>query len=280
MKVARTIFFIILATLRQKKQRRDLIKQKAKRYVPQLQYFFLMVLSFVIFLGGIFMKNQRKSVSLIPHVYKRLYVSLFIVFLFFANTMKTNNILKIVIGLVFTALLASCYPESLHPISEPDKAVIDNRLTGAWAAKMEDELVFIQFLPKSEGKMEIVLVWPKDDEEKTGNRGALYMFPTHIGKHSYMNLKFVVQSNEPCPEEPDNYYLYRYRISKDGKLTIWGLTESAVIAAIKSGLRGEGRIGSVDITADTNELSEYIKKSNPEQMFGDLVGEFYRLIRI
>lgn len=190
--------------------------------------------------------------------------------------MKANNILKIVIGLVFTALLASCVPESLHPISEPDKAVIDNRLTGTWTAKMEDELVFIHFLPKSEGIMEIVVVPPRYDED----RFALYMFPTHIGKHSYMNLKFVVQSNEPCPEEPDNYYLYRYRISKDGKLTIWGLTESAVIAAIKSGLRGEGRIGLVDITADTNELSEYIKKSNPEQMFGDLVGEFYRLIRI
>lgn len=30
----------------------------------------------------------------------------------FTNTMKTNNILKIVIGLVFTALLASCVPET------------------------------------------------------------------------------------------------------------------------------------------------------------------------
>ncbi len=46
------VFFITLPTLRQKKQRKDLIKQKAKRYAPQLKYFFLMVLSFVIFLAG------------------------------------------------------------------------------------------------------------------------------------------------------------------------------------------------------------------------------------
>lgn len=129
--------------------------------------------------------------------------------------------------------------------------------------------------------MEIVVVSYRGDEEKTGHWLALNMFPANIGKHSYMNIKFIAQSGEPVSEEPGNFFLYRYQISKDGKLSIWNLTESAVIAAIKSGLNGKVNTGKwvneVKITADTNELSEYIKKINPEQMFGDLVGDFYRL---
>lgn len=195
--------------------------------------------------------------------------------------MKTNNIPKILTGLVLAIFLASCVPESLHPLSDPDKAFIDSRLTGTWTGKSEDESFFVHFLPRPEGKMDVLLVSNIIDKEDIGEWSVITMFSSKIDDQTYMNMKFVAQSDKPCPDEPGNFFLCRYRISDDSRLAVWAMTESAIITAIENGLKGETNKGKwvndVKITAETNELSEYIKKHDPELLFGDPIGDFYRL---
>ncbi len=62
----------------------------------------------------------------------------------FANTMKTNNILKIVIGLVSTALLATCVPEIY---AESCQKVLDTI-----SKRMEGHLLIQRYTPQTKGK--------------------------------------------------------------------------------------------------------------------------------
>ncbi len=187
--------------------------------------------------------------------------------------MKANITLKIFTGFVLIFFLSSCVTESLHSISDPDKAVIDNRLTGTWTGKIEETDGFIHFLPQIDGRMEVVTVSFDNDKERIGEWSIISMFTSNIGNQSYMNLKFIAEVDEPVLKAQKTFFLCRYHISNDNKLMIWRMANSATKAAIESGLKGDGK----KITATTSELSEFIRKSDPEQLFGKPVGTFSRL---
>ncbi len=181
-------------------------------------------------------------------------------------------------GLVLAILLAACVPESRHPLSNPGSAVVDQRLTGVWKTKIDDETVIAHFLEKSDGEMRIVAVAHKDGGG--GGWTTYSMFVSRLGDEWYMNVKFVGENGKPNEIEDPPYHLVRYRISEDGKLTIWTMAKPAVIAAIESGLAGKVKKGKwfneTLITAPTDELAAFVRSSDPQRLFANPLGPFRR----
>ena len=179
--------------------------------------------------------------------------------------------------LFVSVFFAACGTVSVHPLSDPEKAVNDERLTGLWIAKIEKEIVFAHFLLKGESTTEIITVSTKGSGK--GDWPVFNMFPSRIGGESYMNVKLVVHNGKAPDDREKNYGLVRYRISIDGVLTVWRLNEKAIIEDIEGGkVEGEvkrGRwVNKAKITASTNQLAQYVRNSDQERLFGELIGSF------
>lgn len=180
---------------------------------------------------------------------------------------------------ILALLLAACVPDSRHPLSDPDKAVIDSRLTGLWVSRIDDEDAFVHFLPKGESEMDILTIsYTKDGG---ASWSAFTMFSSRIGDEWYMNVRASAANGRSADEDKGHgYFLYRYRVSGNGELMVWSMAPSAAVAAIESGLAGTVRKGKwteeITITAPTGALAGYVGKSDPEWLFGELVGTFRR----
>lgn len=176
--------------------------------------------------------------------------------------------------------LAACGAVSVHPLSDPEKAVNDQRLSGLWTAKIDNELVFAHFVNKDESTTEIVTVSSR--ENGNGDWTVFSMFPSRIGGESYMNVRLVIHNGEAAGDDEKSYGLVRYRISKDGVLKVWRMSEKKLIEDIESGkLKGEVKKGSwvndVIITAPTDQLARYVRNSDPKRLFDELIGSLRRI---
>ncbi len=97
-----------------------------------------------------------------------------------------------------------------------------------------------------------------------------------------INVRGLMDGGKPADQDiRRKYFLCRYRITKDGELMAWAMTEEAVIADIKSGkVKGEVREGrwtnDVRITAATKELAAYVTRASAQRLFASLIGTFRR----
>lgn len=175
--------------------------------------------------------------------------------------------------------LAGCLPVSQNPLSPPEKAVADSRLAGVWYGKSGEDTVFLHFVAGKGAAMDAVEV----DHEKSGDAQAnLYtLFPSVIDGVRYLNIR------EKKGAEKKPYYLARYQLSANGTLTIWMMSEKAVARAVKNE-KLAGKITpknsgdrSVDqditITASTERLAAFLRKSDPEILFSEKFGSFKKL---
>jgi len=182
------------------------------------------------------------------------------------------------LGAVF--LLASCVPESRHPLVEPDRAAADPRLAGLWVAKQENQVLYAHFLPRRDRPMDVVLVSEQNDGG--GGYGVLSLTPSRIGDERYLSARFLVDDGRVVADDEATYHLLRYRISDDGALTVWAMSEEAVVEDIRQGrIEGEPKAGrwtdSALLTADTDALVAYVGAADPTRVFNALFATFRRL---
>ena len=181
---------------------------------------------------------------------------------------------------IVVLVLAACVPDSVHPLSDPDRAVVDTRLTGLWTGKIGDEDAYLHFLPKGSSEMDIITISTTKDGHASWS--AFTMFSSRIGGQWYMNVWGLMDGGKPADQDiRRKYFLARYRITEAGELMVWAMTEEAVIADIKSGkVKGEVREGrwtnDVRITAATKELAAYVTRSSARRLFASLIGTFRR----
>jgi len=191
---------------------------------------------------------------------------------------KAKPIATVVAGWCLAFLVSACVPESLHPLSDPARAKVDARLVGLWASQKDNGDVLLHFIPRSDGWMEIVMVSYRNG--RTAGRWSVFrMFPSHIDGRDYMNLRFVAEATELATSK--RFTLIRYRLSRDGALTAWSMSEAATRSAIKAGLKGsvgEGRFGDdVLIEAKGAELAALLRRGNVEKLFDNKAGPFRRI---
>ena len=177
-------------------------------------------------------------------------------------------------GLILVFLMTSCVTDSEQPLSPPESAQQDKRLTGVWAGKLldEDDILWLHFIEAKDSMTDVV--WVGSEEE-----GAELLFckmhPTIIGEHRYMNLKPYVPENYAAPElieemEEFNYLLVKYELSDD-ILKIWMLT-NAIGDAIEQGeLEGTIEKGkwmdNITITDAPENIRECFQKADHEKIF-------------
>ena len=162
---------------------------------------------------------------------------------------------------------------SSHPLSDPLKGGIDERLIGTWRSVIRGEAYYFHVgAGNILGKlnwMELVLVKPGK------KKPAFYMrhfigFPTIIGDNNYFNIgytsKLIPQLRGAKPEEViasvDRYDIFQYKLDGDN-LDILAPDQKFIRASIK-----EGKIKGKDAKADdtSENLIKFIK-SVGQKMF-------------
>jgi len=192
------------------------------------------------------------------------------------NPAAVLNVLKgLVAGLLL--MLGACVPEAVHPLSDVEDAKPDPRLTGPWFAHIDGEDVHIHFVPQSDGWTAIVTV----SYRKPGDSGEWMVFrmvPARIGDGDYMSAQFVAQNGEP--EKQTTYFPLRYRLSADGSLRVWRMSDETAMAAIEGGLPGSVTKGkwtnTIMVTATTAQWAAFLKTADPDRLFPVEIGGFRR----
>ena len=138
--------------------------------------------------------------------------------------------------------------------------------------------MFAHVLPRDDDLTDIVSVAYRRDDT-AGDWIVFRMFPTQIGGRDYMNLRLVANADDD--DLPQRYFLFRYSLSSDSALTVWGVSNESAAAAIGKGLRGtvnEGQWdGEIVIEASSEELAAYLLNTDADDLFDGRIGVFRRV---
>ena len=170
----------------------------------------------------------------------------------------------------FTLLAMADYGvESRRPLSDPQKARIDNGPVGTWRATINTNQYYLHagtgnIVGKSDW-MELVLVHP-------GVKPSFYLhhkigFVSVIGGQSYFNVAnlsvLITQLRGSKPEElaaaVERYDILKYEVNGD-TMNVWAADQKFVKAAIEAGkIKGNG----ATIDDSTENLIRFIESSPP-----------------
>ena len=164
--------------------------------------------------------------------------------------------------------------ESRRPLSDPQKAKIDNRPVGTWRATLNTNQYYLHagtgnIVGKSDW-MELVLVHP-------GEKPSFYLhhkigFVSVIGGQNYFNVANlsvqITQLRGTKPEElaaaVERYDILRYEVNGD-TMNVWAADQKFVKAAIEAGkIKGNGAT-----IEDTTENLVHFIESSPPALWGN-----------
>jgi len=167
--------------------------------------------------------------------------------------------------------------ESGRPLSDPQKAELDNRPVGTWRATISGKQYYLHAgtgnLVGKSNWMEVVLVHP-------GEKPSFYLhhkigFVTTIGEQSYFNvanlsvLTTQLRGSEPeqLASAVERYDILKYDVKGD-TMDVWAADQKVVRAAIEAGeIKGNG----ATIDDSTENLIRFIE-SSPSALWKNKVG--------
>ncbi len=162
---------------------------------------------------------------------------------------------------------AACMVESETALSDPDPALVDNRLAGTWRHESGDEKVEIAVTP-NKAKPGVLNVTYTTLREKEGKRQVerFQAWRAVIAGRDYLSL-LRFEGDTPAPR----VMLLAYRFDAAGALVISFMDSKAVAAAIKRGdLAGTAKddpgSGAV-ITAPRAKLVAFIAGQDHKLLF-------------
>ena len=181
---------------------------------------------------------------------------------------------KLALASLLFLFFTACF-DSTHPLSSPEKAVIDKNLEGLWrsvkAATSDDEFGYVHIghpgeKSSNQRQQYAVVIGNKNGElEKPGE---YYFFPSTIGNHRYLNLVDCKGDSERCSKSRDRgmntelvekYFLIRYEI-KGNDLTLTPMDKDAIKQAIESGkVKGKVEMGDPSFLDSTEHLASFFK---------------------
>ena len=187
------------------------------------------------------------------------------------QTLRAASIALVSLQLLGFAMLAKADygVESRRPLSDPQKAKIDNRPVGTWRATLDGKQYFLHagtgnIVGKSDW-MELVLVHP-------GEKPLFYLhhkigFVSVIGGQNYFNVaNLSVQTTQVRGSKPEElaaaverYDILKYDVNGD-TMDIWSADQKFVRAAIEAGkIKGNG----ATIEDSMENLIRFIESSPP-----------------
>lgn len=196
--------------------------------------------------------------------------------------MKSHAVIS---AFLVSLLLCGCY-ESENPLSAPANSKPDYDLAGLWLSKKDwNNHVYLHIIVDSNKQMKLIRV-----NHPVSNRGAVAeapvfsIFPTKIDGQSYMNIEFMSpKEGGQGHEQHRRYWFYKYEISKNGILTVWGPTFGALEKTIAKGdLKGkawETTWGSnVQLKSSPKELLNWLVRAKPGEELEE-EGKYERLVK-
>lgn len=172
---------------------------------------------------------------------------------------------------VFFVLIAAlaataCLPVATKsPIGTTQGFFVDPSLVGTWKGAANGEKVqsWFHFLPGHDNTLMAVVVTPPNDNDQ-GGWGAFALQTVKLGSTYYMNAQEVSDNGNIANDKTaQSTTPLLYKISDDGKLTLYMLDEKATAAAIKAGkIQGTvepGEDGDVTITSEPDDLDTFFQ---------------------
>jgi len=178
---------------------------------------------------------------------------------------------SLALGSALCFLLTACKVDSENPLGSPESAQIDQRLLGDWVAKNGD---IVHFSAKDAHWILAVTTPKAPDASPTTNKKPEpdLFFVTTIGDETYLNMRFASETK---------YSLFRYTITPDQTLHMWGMSQDEMAAAVRAGkLKGTVQDGitsgkpprtdvDVHLTDSSERLVKFISRHDPEDIFDD-----------
>ena len=169
--------------------------------------------------------------------------------------------------LLLLMILAGCKVDSINPISSIESAQPDVTLYGVWRYKAKGEVTYVHIGPEfslttsgaaavANKRTKIIII----DHKLNGITDEAYIaYASRIGKQRYLN---VVQVEDG---EPVGYIFVRYMPIDNNTLRFSTMNEEVLKAAISSGrikgtTRGEGLTSETAITAESDEIENYLRR--------------------
>ncbi|MCW8129930.1 MAG: hypothetical protein KIS92_06205 [Planctomycetota bacterium] len=169
---------------------------------------------------------------------------------------------------------AGCGPAtSANPITDPKASKRDQRLEGAWIFQSDDKKTIMHFTLRKEHEFRILVANNKGD---AGD--AVYdASSSEAGNRRFLNVRIRKVDEAGVRTVGDGHVLVWYEVSDEGVLKL-RLSKSDGFAKAIDGekLKGEvtrdkKKVLGVKVTDSSQNLAEYLAKSNLDDDFGDAV---------
>ena len=171
-------------------------------------------------------------------------------------------------------VLCACGYTSIQPLSSPQEATFDNRLSGVWSAKSDEGEVFLHVGKSRKNEKMTHAIYVEHENQLIKDMAEFEMFQTSINGHFFMNIKLPGQENEE-----NEFYFIKYVLEGQNVIRVYLLNPDLIMQAIKEAkLRGtipkektiksEGGktvnhyplMASPTITDDSENIMQFIKK--------------------
>lgn len=185
-------------------------------------------------------------------------------------------------GLAMLAAMAlsACLPDTINPLGDPATAAPETEILGQWIGTLDGTPTKLD-VAAEDGAMLRFRLEPTAEGEKD-EWVVLKGFPATAGDNKYVNVKFFEEKDKVYDPNEENYYIFRYEVGGDGKLTVWAMAEQPVVNAIVDGFvngaadpSSEGRI--IHITDSTVVVRQFVEISNTGRLFAIKYATFQRV---
>ncbi len=187
-----------------------------------------------------------------------------------------NRMASSILIILSCVILSSCVPESIHPLSDPKTAELDNRLIGVWrfTGDESDTYFYLHFGREKYNTMKVIYIVHEEDSDV--DFLTFTMSPTIIDGEHYMNLR-IIDSSEDYLEGKGGYIFAKYEITRPKTMSLWVIDAEKTEDAIKKGDL-QGTIGefSVEIMDTSENIVRYILSNKSDKLFG-LMGQFEKI---
>jgi|SRR5215470_5880968 len=170
---------------------------------------------------------------------------------------------RAVAGLLLSAVLAGCMPESKEPLAPPSSALPEPRLVGTWFARMDDDQVYLKIRQRDGNWFDIASF----DTAKDGKDTLVYYrgYITQAGSRRIANLQEIGSGT-------NGYFFATYRLESANRLVVRFVGEKAVADAIKAGrLKGEVKESSlgndVTISDEPAHIADFLAGADAATLF-------------
>lgn len=197
--------------------------------------------------------------------------------------MSRTRTLGVVVVLILAMTQTSCMVESEHPLIEPEKAKLDERLFGQWKTVVDDRTMH-HFI----GKPVEIANCPAGlivrhgatfsaQHEIAWDAQPLYGFAAKIGKDDYFHLigfqddGDIWKLTDWKQADIKSYLLIKYAVA-DGRLTYWPMNLETTAKAVDCGkLKGVVTRGKkrVMLKESTENLRRFLENGGNTTLFND-----------